>query len=357
MKLNNRDKLVTWFCENYWQWVQAMKATNHFPEHRTDHPFHGEGSVWTHTMMVMTNIDCDENIEEEIINENKQILLTVALLHDIGKPLSRQVKEQGEKFSFEGHEGISYYKAIDILKSMEKVDDFYTNDRIFLILKLISVHGTHILFEENSRDWYLSNRFRKADKRGAVRNVDENIFAQYPKKKVSSRKHTLEDKELIICVGLPGSGKTTYIEENLKDYFVISRDKFMIEYYDSFTTNNSELVTGNTIYDFINHEDNIESFNKLFDNFINVVSKREDKVVIDMTMLTFGKRRSMLNKFSKHNANCVVFISGEKEINRVNRERETFDAGLTDSRLLTLKKKFIFPIEEEGFNDVRLRFR
>jgi len=39
----------------------------------------------------------------------------------------------------------------------------------------------------------------------------------------------------IICIGLPGSGKTTYIRNNIKDHFVISKDdirKMFYSYYD-----------------------------------------------------------------------------------------------------------------------------
>jgi hypothetical protein len=64
-----------------------------------------------------------------------------------------------------------------------------------------------------------------------------------------------------------------------------------------------------------------------------------------------------LNVFQKHSASCLLFISGEKEIDRVNDEREVLDAGLTKTRLLTLKKKFVFPIAEEGFDNVRCLIR
>ena len=48
----------------------------HFPDTETAHPFHGEGSVWTHTMMVMTNIDVSIDLDRD----SKQILLTFNIL-------------------------------------------------------------------------------------------------------------------------------------------------------------------------------------------------------------------------------------------------------------------------------------
>lgn len=347
MELNTRDKMVTWFCNNYKTHVDIMKATSHFPDHRTDHPFHGEGSIWTHTMMVMTHIQCDNTLSDIY----KQILLTVALLHDIRKPLSRQVKDNGDKFSFEGHEGLSVFLSIDILKSMEIEDNFYSNSMRIKILELISLHGTSIL-QTDVHIKFLQTRFRVADKEGAIRNVDENMFAQYPTKKVSSREGVEDGKELIILVGLPGSGKTTYYINNYSDYFLISRDIEMIKYFEKH--NSSDNATNNEIYIFVNQEEHINIFNMEFNKFINQVTKEESKVVIDMTMLTFGKRRNILNRFSKFKAKCLVFLSGEEDIKKVNDERWKLNAGLTEERFITLKKKFIMPIKEEGFEEVNI---
>lgn len=352
MKLNTRDKLVTWFCNNYKTNVDIMKATNHFPDHRTDHSFHGEGSVWTHTMMVMTHIQCDNTLSDT----DKQILLTVALLHDIGKPLSRQVKDDGEKFSFEGHEGLSVFLAIDILNSMEIEDDFYSNSMRIKILELISLHGTYIL-QTDTHMKMLQTRFRVADKEGAIRNVDENIFAQYPAKKVSSRKRVESEKELVILVGLPGSGKTTYCKNYLSNYFTISRDYEMLKYFERHNIGCSDNVSNNEIYNFVNQEEHIDIFNMEFNEFVDNISKKESKVVIDMTMLTFGKRRKILNRFSKFKAKCFVFLSGETNIKKINDKRWKSNAGLTKERFITLKKKFIMPLKEEGFEEVEIFLR
>ena len=352
MKLDNRDKLVTWFCQNYKSYVDDMKNCSHFPEHRTNHPFHGEGSVWTHTMMVMTHIHCDM----ELNVPDKQVLLTVALLHDVGKPASRQTKPLGEddhKFSFEGHEGLSTYTAIDILNSMEKEDNFYSNSTRKLILELISLHGTSILYEEDTLEYKLQHRFRLADKGGAIRNVDEDIFKQYPKRKVSNRRNVQDDKVLWLMVGMPGSGKTKYIEDNFDDtHYIISRDRYMDTFYYKRNPDSFGTETHNEIYAWINEEDNIVEFNAEFDLYINNAAKIHNKVVVDMTMLTAGKRRNILNRFSKFKANCVCILAGNKLINDVNDIRDTQDCGIPVERLKTLKKKLLIPIKEEGFERV-----
>jgi hypothetical protein len=350
MKLDNRDTMVTWFCQNYKPLVDGMKEISHFPSHRTNHPFHGEGPVWTHVLMVMTHIQCDETLS----STNKQVLLTVGLLHDIGKVSAHQVKDDGEKYSFEGHEGLSFFKALDILDHMEKEDDFYSNFMKLTIARMVSLHGTGIIFDEGSTDYYLAHRFRKADKEGAIRNIDENIFAQYPKRKISSRAKVEKDKHVILMCGLPGSGKTTVVGE-YNGYYIVSRDNYMEKYY--YLYNEKGLETSNDIYHWIYSEENLPNFNMDFDRYLNKVAKEQDKVIVDMTLLTAGKRRNMLNRFSKFNATCVCLLTGEKEFHRINDQRELEGSGLSKERFRELKKKFIFPIEAEGFEQIHVRTR
>jgi len=114
MKLNTRDKQVIWFVKNYKKLVNELNDLHHYSVIRNEHPYHTESSVWAHTMMVMTYIDC---VLEE--SDKKQILLTVGLLHDLGKIEAFETVD--DKYTFKGHEGISVLKAIDILYAMKKM--------------------------------------------------------------------------------------------------------------------------------------------------------------------------------------------------------------------------------------------
>ena len=168
-----RDNLVVWFCKTYPTVVKRLKEVSHFPEDRDEHPFHNEGSIWTHIMMVMTHIMCDFQLSDE----HKNILLIVALFHDIGKPASLEVKYDEKKrfikHSFNGHEGISVFKALGYWDSLENEFDFYANSQIKLkVFELIGRHGTSII-QEDPEMLFLQKRFRIADKEGAIRNVDE----------------------------------------------------------------------------------------------------------------------------------------------------------------------------------------
>ena len=76
--------------------------------------YHGEGDVYTHTMMVVKNV-----LERFPDSEN---FLLSAFLHDIGKPLSRIMINN--KVIHAGHEGVSTLMSIDFLKKfVENTDD------------------------------------------------------------------------------------------------------------------------------------------------------------------------------------------------------------------------------------------
>ena len=102
-----KNELIIWFQENYKILFKEMENTNH--NHHFDlHPYHQEGSVWCHTMMVMSYIDL------KITSNMKTVLMITALLHDIGKTRAIQYKEPN-RYVFNGHEGLSTFMAIEIL--------------------------------------------------------------------------------------------------------------------------------------------------------------------------------------------------------------------------------------------------
>ena len=349
-KLDTRDKLINWFCKEEPNLVHWMKRSNHAAD-PTNHPFHLEDSVWTHTLMVMTYAEA---------KNMGQVILTVGMLHDIGKCSTRQYNEEKNRFSFNGHEGVSTVNAIDILAKMEISDNFYTNAVRLLILKLISLHGIDL--NDGTILSRMHRQFREADKMGAVRNVDENIFGQYGTRKYSNRGKVRDGKEIILMVGLPCSGKTTYIANNFKDYYIISRDDEIENFCDSLdpstpmnpgNINLRPVVNAkhNDKFEFVyGTDERYDAFTQYFDKKLIQVSKTYDKVVIDMTLMALGKRRGMLNIFQHFHARAVVLFLGKKEIyyrnsNRVGKTVATY-------KFDVMSQKFTLPILEEGFEKI-----
>ena len=335
----SRDQLVSWFQECYPSICEEMRNTDHTYVQSNPNKYHAEGTVWTHTMMVMTWI------EATVFDSKKEVLLLTALLHDIGKPKAQEFIEadgtRPDRYRFAGHEGISTMLAIQILKRYQihrQLTDWDLED----ILYLISTHGEAI-----PEGCYLETHrriFRGADKGGAIRRVDEsNKSLQYKPHRYAKRTPT-HGKELIILTGLPCSGKSTYVE-SLKDCTIVSRDSLIIEFVPEATSYNEAYRIAHST------EESKNALNKAFDAMVNKAIHK-DKVVIDMTMMSLSARRTMLNRFNKHIAHSKVFLTDMKIIRKRNTEREGKD--IPDFVLNNMSKSFIIPTVEEGFKTVEL---
>lgn len=268
-----RDKLVKHFQENH-KWLHIdMERTYHSPEYNNPIPYHAEGNVWSHTMMVMTHIQTKFDVYIDVVEQSddydnsildlenkKKILLISALLHDIGKPNSRIGKykeERGTYYSFQGHEGLSTYMATDVLKTLKEPFELSDKD-IKLILGIISLHGVSVESNAVELKWF-REEFREADINGSVRLVEEENTKDYDKRKYIKNNKPEEGKELILMCGIPASGKSTYIKENFDGfYFILSRDKELEHYYRTIPIRDRHInkVSYTEIFKFI-HSDEI----------------------------------------------------------------------------------------------------
>ena len=176
-----RDKLVTWFIKTEPEKYQEMLESNHAVDIHQPNIFHCEGTCWAHVMMVMTWIEAQK---EKYTDEDYIVLITSALLHDTGKPNCQETMPANDtkpiRNSFKGHEGVSSFFAVGVLKKLQKeFPEIYTTEIIEKIIKVVSLHGTYI--DETSDIYFLRDEFRKADKNGAIRLVNEGLYSQYEK--------------------------------------------------------------------------------------------------------------------------------------------------------------------------------
>lgn len=95
--------------------VSAMRGVQQPPE------FHPEGDVWTHTLMLLENLD-----------RPTLTLALGALLHDAGKPPTFRV---AERIRFDSHAAVGAQMAEEILKRLR-----YSNDEIRQVAALVKNH-------------------------------------------------------------------------------------------------------------------------------------------------------------------------------------------------------------------------
>ena len=107
------NELVKWLQEEFPGLVRDMQQTSHhyISEHYGVHinPFHIEGSVWAHQMMVMAQAR-DRNVNEAV--------KLACLGHDLGKPLAAYQNHEKHRVRFSGHEGFSVFLMEGVFKKM-----------------------------------------------------------------------------------------------------------------------------------------------------------------------------------------------------------------------------------------------
>jgi adenylate kinase family enzyme len=349
-----RDKLYLWFIKNEPEIYDSTCKSNHNLDNFTLNVFHAEGPVNVHTLMVMTWVEANK---EQYTDEDYIVLITSALLHDTGKPQCLQEMPATEtkpiRNSFQGHEGVSSFIAVGILKKLQRdFPEIYTKEIIEKIIKVVSLHGTFI--EETSDLYFLRCEMHKADKNGAVRSVDEAIFSQYSPRKFLKQSKINQEKRLILLIGLPNSGKSTLRNELNKfgEYFVLSRDDLLETFYEVKT---GQKASYNEMYNYIHNDDNIlKEFEKCFKSQIEQAQKYNN-ILVDMTQLSLSSRRKMLNNFQNFRKSAIVLMTDNDTLFKRNKERfEKTNKFISEKVIFNMMTSFVFPVLEEGFEDIKL---
>lgn len=342
-RLLKRDSLVNWFIGKYEDLYINMMKCNHYYEEENPNIYHVEGSVWTHTLMVMTSVECSKH---NYFERRYLVLLISSLCHDIGKVFTRQLHTKNDDVvaRFSGHEGVSTMLSYSIISNI--IDDFNLNlkfdreDFISECLKVISLHGVR-------SDIEIVDIFHKHDKLGAIRNTDNS---EYPKRRFATPSNKSNGIKLQMFCGLPCSGKSTYTKYILENQIVVSRDDKLKEFYlDKF----QKQSTYNEIFSTIHKDkDLLKEFDNSFDKFLRDVSKMDKDIIIDMTNLSLKSRRKHLSYFNSFDCECYVIIEHLSTILKRNDEREKIGKKFKEEIFLEMSKKFILPVESEGFSKV-----
>ena len=119
-------KIIKDFILNHSLIMKKMQECEHSYSMVHKNPYHLEGDVWAHTMLVCKNLE----------NEIKELKYS-GLLHDIGKPISKKIDDIRKRVTFYGHENLSLYKSIAIL---DKIEELTLEEKINILL-LISKHS------------------------------------------------------------------------------------------------------------------------------------------------------------------------------------------------------------------------
>jgi predicted kinase len=328
-------ELIRWFSQNFPELKEQMNACDHALNGHSK--WHQEGSVWTHTMLVLKTMELS-NIPEE----DRYFYALLALLHDVGKPLAREYLPDKDRYIFAGHSGISFYIAIDVLEALRSTSFPVVNEE--LLLKAINHHDIFMhkitankLHEyKYDKDLFeVLNTFAKYDSLGTFRddvedvkiNVQEILFEEYN-----------DAPDASVCalylVGVPNSGKSTYLANT--DLEVVSRDDILMQY----AKNLYGDYDYNKLWTYLTQEDQ-KKIDELLQKDFKSKLQSIGNVAIDMTNTSAKSRR----RFQCKNKKAIVFKTGYNELMRRNQGRS--GKILKDSIIINFMKSFEYPLKYE----------
>jgi len=321
------DKKVEWFQKNCKDLVSTMQNCSHHYDENHLNPYHLEGDIWTHTMM-----GCN-------LGEECEIWQWSALFHDIGKPACAFWNHEKKRKGFYGHEGVSAFMVFDILKK------YGLNKNMALeIFRIVNLHTEPFkLTQEKFLERMTNNNIlfksvlalNNADQRGRFNHNGEAVVFNNTPNRLGLCPY---DKEVTIMVGLPASGKSTYVSK-LEDYHVISRDALVLEH-----------GKGDDYSEKFKNVDQKE-IDKLLQKEYQY-SKKYDKVVVDMTHMSRKSRRKSLSHYNGFKKKAVVCLAPLDVIYYRNKQR--VGKYIPNEVYLRMMKSFYLPLYDE-FDEIEYK--
>jgi len=206
-----KEMIIHKFIKNNIDLVREMANCQH------ESPYHLEGDVWTHTLMVLASLPEDACVE----------LIWAALLHDTGKPIAKTKQPDG-RYTFKNHEGFSTQIAVDVLTEEPSLTEKQKTTIVSLVNHHTLIHDMSVKkFTSRAKADYhymgLLLDLNKADQEGRISSVEQTVantneqlrtvLNSLPPTEPKALGVTLKDfkdeaKVTEYLIGLPGSGKT-----------------------------------------------------------------------------------------------------------------------------------------------------
>jgi predicted kinase len=267
------------------------------------------------------------------------------------------VEEIDGKIRMKNHEKMSSIMILSFIKKYKKeLSEYYSRQNLIDILYAINYHGAlwqksekQILkyFSEDEKLFNIIKEFSKYDYAGNI------SISPYKGCKITSDDFVIDyeyDKNkptIYMMVGLPGSGKDTYISSELSDLEVLSRDDILME----FGKNKFGDLSYNELWSKLTKEDQDEISKLLQKRFIELKRNGKD-FVINMTNLSWKSRRQWFS--NKHNINICLFLEPLETIYERNKLREGKE--ISEEVILSMVKRFELPLygEHKNISEIKI---
>lgn len=344
--------IIKIFVEKHFTTYTSMVMKSHFYSDFEPNPFHMEGGVWTHTMMVLKEA---ENASD--------VMKLAALCHDIGKAYVSEDKHEKKRRRFTNHEAVSTFHAKEVLESYD-----LTKEEKHRILFIVANHGSFYNFFEEGRipeknytkfterftyEQFLDlSEFYRYDHNGRFHvgesdRCNDDVYKDFKKilnimrsEHVAFKSQTNTEKTITVLVGPPRAGKSTWVENNVNEALVISRDDLVMKH--------GEGKTYSECWSSISQEKHKELDKEIQSMFQNAVKTGHD-IVIDMTNMSKKSRRKWLANTKDYHKKSVVFIESPSCLISRNTPEKHIPLKVTDMMM----RNFVWPQHDE-FDHVEL---
>lgn len=307
---NSMDELVRWFQEKYPEFVEEMRSSSHHYYPTEPNPYHIEGDVWTHTMMVC----------QAARNYTSPAIQMAALLHDLGKPECRKLNDDRRRASFYGHAGLSAWGSLEVMteRGLSPVDRA-------LAFQLIAMHTDPFTLTSVQLSARLSGASEsflgalqalvKADTEGRFYSAGEagSRADYYIAAPITNRTLPEDAPTATFLIGLPCTGKSTLVREAGWESVTHSRDSILMEFA-------TEGESYNDVFSRLGREDAVD---QLFDSRLTDAVRRKEHIVIDRTNLTRKGRNRIISRLrNQYHTRAIVCLETPSTIIERNEGRE-----------------------------------
>ena len=154
-----------------------------------------------------------------------------------------------------------------------------------------------------------------------------------------------KQKELILLIGLPASGKSTYISKLKGKFIIISNDLYVEKIAKKMKLTYTEA------FNKIGRDDTLNNTRKEFDKAI----KKNINIVIDNTNMNKKERSYFVNNVPKdYKKIAIIFKISDSELKkRLDKRGKETGKTIPDEVIKNMKTKYEPPSRKEGFDEIK----